>query len=43
MKKARETEGDKKIIREIKYQMNLLTADNYDIIKLNILKIAKEE
>lgn len=41
LKKQQESEGDKKIYREIKYQMNLLTAENYDIIKIKILEIAQ--
>lgn len=43
LKRLQESDGDKKITREIKYQMNLLTADNFDVIKLQILKIAQEE
>ena len=40
LKRLGESEGDKKITREIKYQMNLLTADNFEKIKKEVLKIA---
>lgn len=38
---ANQSEGDKKLTREVKYQMNLLTADNYDKLKIIILNLAK--
>jgi hypothetical protein len=38
---ASQSEGDKKLIREIKYYMNLLTAENFEKIIVIIHGLAK--
>lgn len=43
LKLLQQSDGEKKIAREIKYQMNLLTAENFDVVKMKVLDLAQKE